>query len=171
MHIITLPRMVALAGALAVAWGAGSCAGDPTGPPPDDAIIVAFDQSLDQWPDDDWDFQDAAVVGDSLALGIGYGGGCADHDLHLLAVTGFAQRLELVAPGSPLPAALVPLFLSHDAHDDPCEAYITRTLRFDLRPLRAEFRRQFGDGPGRIILRVPTGQGSADSVSIDFTFD
>ena len=111
------------------------------------------------------------MVGDSLELGIAYGGGCTDHDLHLLAVGGFAQRLERVAPGSPLPAALVSIFLSHDARGDPCDAYVTRTLRFDLRPLRAEFRHQFGDAPGRIILRVPAGQGSADTVSVDYTFD
>ena len=165
------PGIVLLVAALPILWGAGSCERGPTDLGPDDAIIVAFDQSLDGWPRDDWDFLDVSLDGDHLELEVAYPGGCRTHELRLLAVGGFDQRLASVEPGSPLPAALVPLFLAHDAHGDPCEAYLTRSQRFDLQPLRAEFRRQLGDGPGRIILRVPRGQGSADSVSVDFIFD
>lgn len=168
---ITLPRIGVLVGALVVLGGAASCADGPTALTSDDAIIIAFDQSLEQWPRDDWDFQDASLDDGHLELAIAYGGGCRPHELQLLAVGGFEQRLALVAPGTPLPAAIVRVFLAHDANDDPCEAYITRTLNFDLEPLRAEFRRQLGDGPGRIILRIPRGQGSADSVSVDYTFE
>lgn len=168
---LNTPATALLVAALPILWGAGSCERGPTGLGPDDAIIVAFDQSLDSWPRDGWDFLGVSLDGDHLEVEFAYAGGCRTHELRLLAVDGFEQRLASVEPDSPLPAALVPLFLAHDAHDDPCEAYITRNRRFDLAPLRAEFRRQLGDGPGRIILRVPKGQGSADSVSVDYTFD
>ena len=166
--MVTLPRL-ALVGALAalgIVGGVVSCDGDPTLPDPGGEIIVAFGEPLDRWPADGWDFDDAVVVDDSLRLTISYAGGCRTHELWLLAVDGF-----VMLPDAGLsPTVAVPLRVAHDAHGDPCEAYITRTETFGLDPLHAAFRDRYGDIPGRIILRIPVGQGSADTTAIDFTF-
>lgn len=163
----TLPRTVALVGALAICGGAGSCDGDPVRPEPGGEIIVAFDQDLDRWPRDDWDFVDAGVVDGALELSVAYGGGCRTHQLWLLAVDGF----QALPDAGPVPTVAVPLLLAHDAYGDPCDAYITRTDTFDLQPLRATFRNAFGSGPGRVILRIPTGHGSPDSTAVDLVIE
>lgn len=160
----TLPRTVALVGALVLLGGAGPCGGDPLLPEPGGEIIVAFGDDLDRWPRDDWDFMDAAVLDEGLELTVAYGGGCRSHELWLLAVDGF----QSLPDAGPTPTVSVPLLLAHDAHDDPCDAYLTRTDTFDLRPVRAAFRDGGGHDPARIILRIPAGQGSADTVGVDF---
>lgn len=160
----TLPETVVLVGALVLLGGAGPCGGDPLLPEPGGPIIVAFGDDLDRWPRDDWDFMDAAVVGEGLELTVAHGGGCQSHEFWLLAVDGFQSLHD----AGPTPTLTVPILLAHDAHDDPCDAYLTRTDTFDLQPLRAAFRDAVTDGPARIILRIPAGQGSADTVGVDF---
>ena len=163
-------RTAALATTLLTAGAITACEADPTGPrlpEPGDRIIVAFDQSLDPWPRDAWDLVDANVIDDYLELATEYGGGCRTHQLWLLAVDGW----ERLPDAGVTPTAAVPILLAHEANDDPCEALIRRTERFDLAPLRAEFTEFFDTTTGRIILRIPTGQGSPDTVSVDFVLD
>lgn len=151
---------IALAGALFL-FGPGACNNDPSGLPEPGSVIVAFDDDLARWPADDWDLDTAAVATDSLELSIFYGGGCQTHELWLLAVNGLH---ELPSAG-PTPTASVPMRLAHDAHNDPCDAYIHRTESFDLDPLLDAFRAEYP--VGRLLLRVPTGQGGADSVTVE----
>jgi hypothetical protein len=55
-----------------------------------------------------------------------FSGGCAQHDFTLLD-TGVATRS--IPPQHRLR-------IVHDAHGDSCEAYLSRTLTFDISPLR-----------------------------------
>jgi hypothetical protein len=161
-----LPRAV-LVGALVFLGGAGSCGDDPTGlPAPAGRVIVAFGEDLDRWPADPWDFQAAELHDGSLHLTVAFGGGCRTHRLWLLAIDGFRTLRD----AGPTPTVAVPIRLAHDADNDPCDAYVTRTEAFDLDPLRQAFRQQIASGPGRILLRIPRGQGSADTTTVDFLF-
>lgn len=158
-----LSRILALTAALLVLAGVGPCDDDLLLPEPGDQITVAFDQPLDHWPRDGWTLNQATLVDGALEFEIAYGGGCRTHELWLLAVDDF----HVLPTAGPTPTVTVPLFLAHDAHNDLCEAWITRTESFGLDPLRAAFRDRFGTTPGRIILRVPEGQGSRDTTSVD----
>ena len=158
----TLPTVLR-AGALALFGASAACQPDLTLPEPEGEVLIAFDGDLERWPLDAWALDTAFVAGDSLALTVSYGGGCESHEFWLLAVDGFH---ELPTAG-PVPTASVALFLAHDDHDDRCEAYVTRTESFHLGPLWSAFQDRFP--AGRLQLRIPTGQGSADSVTVEFT--
>ncbi len=82
---------------------------------------------------------DADVLGDTLAIQISYSGGCRTHEFQLLD-TGIATK-------SIPPQHL--LSLVHVLSDDPCEAFLTRILFFDLLPLKNKY-----ENLGSVALRI-----------------
>ena len=136
----------------------------PTLPPPGSSIIIDFDSSQEIWPRDAWDFGTAAFVDGALEIEVAFGGGCRDHDFWLVGVRGFR---DLPSAG-PATTVAVPILLAHDSRGDSCDAYITESLRFDLQPLREAFDAVYGNRAGRVVLRVPLGQGAADTLSLDY---
>ncbi|MDX1674044.1 MAG: hypothetical protein R3314_04485 [Longimicrobiales bacterium] len=161
----TMPPISALATALVMCGGTAACDSDPVLPPPGSAILIDFDASQELWPKDGWDFGAATVIDDEfLEIQVSFAGGCRPHDFWLVAVRGF----HYLPTAGPTPTVAVPILLAHDAHGDPCEAYLTETSRFDLQPLRDVFEAQSGGRTGRVILRIPMGQGAADTTSIDY---
>ena len=50
------------------------------------------------------------------------------------------------------PPVQLPVVLTHDANEDPCEAYPTRQLRFDLTPIRERYRAAYGLDSGTVLL-------------------
>jgi hypothetical protein len=157
-HAGTRSRFGALPGFLLAA----ACASGLLLPEPDGEIIVDFEGVYSSWPDDDWQLQGARVEGPGIELSVGHAGGCKDHDFWLVAVDGFAQ----LPSAGPVPRVAVPVLLAHDAHGDPCEAYLTPELQFDLQPLVSAYRNEFATAPADIFLRIPTGQNGADTVSV-----
>lgn len=123
-------------------------------PGPEDRIIVAFGQDVSAYPTDDWELAEGALDGDTLALTVQYAGGCRDHEFRLLAVDDWIPLPD----AGPTPTVGVPLLLSHDADDDPCEAWLTTTLRFGLDPLRDAYRDAYGDGLARLLLQITDGR-------------
>lgn len=127
---------------------------------PDDeqtAVEVAFGRDRSDFAGAAWTLRDATVEGDTLVLEIRHGGGCARHSYRVVAVEGF---LALPDAG-PVPAVAVPLALSHDDGGDLCEALLFRTVRRDLAPLRDAYRERVSPtGAARLLLRIPTGEGS-----------
>jgi len=65
------------------------------------------------------------ISGDSLTLDVSHDGDCAVHDYALC----YSDEILDTAPET------VAIRLSHDAHDDSCNAVRNERLRFDLRPL------------------------------------
>lgn len=117
-------------------------------------IIVDFDSRPEDWQHDPLTLRRYSLEGHVLELDVEYGGGCKEHDLDLVAWGGFLESFPVQ----------VNVLLSHDGHDDACEALIMRTLRFYLVPLRDEFvppHRDGGPGATTLILRlnVPDGEG------------
>jgi len=84
------------------------------------------------------------VETDTLALRVQYSGGCAEHTFQLVAGRAFMES-------SPVQAG-VQLF--HDANGDVCRAQLTETVRFDLAPLKKQYREQYGRGAGVMLLRL-----------------
>ncbi|MFT5128824.1 MAG: hypothetical protein ACI8W8_002443 [Rhodothermales bacterium] len=66
---------------------------------------------------------------DELQLECAYGGGCETHDLDLLAT-----RYVFDAT-----TAVVDLIVTHDSHNDACEAFLSSTHRFDLTPIKKAY--------------------------------
>jgi hypothetical protein len=64
---------------------------------------------------------------DELKLNISYSGGCKEHAVELYA-------LKEIQKSNP---AQVTLLLSHNSNGDMCEAYITKTVPFDLNVLKS----------------------------------
>ena len=99
--------------------------------------------------DDDYALNAAGIAGDTLTLNLSYGGG-AEHEFTLVAAETFMES-------SPVQLAV---HLAHDAHGDPCEAWLTTDYEFDLTAIRDRYRQQYGSAAGRIVLLlagIPAG--------------
>ena len=88
-------------------------------------IIIDYDY-FHNAPTDDFVFNYVELTGDILEISVSYGGGCEEHDFDLIFDGLFLESYPVIAP----------TLLSHDSHDDPCEAWITEILFFDLTPLK-----------------------------------
>jgi hypothetical protein len=76
---------------------------------------------------------EAFVDGDCLQIKLSYSGGCKEHTIDL------ARMHPWTASSSTVPT----FEIRHNAHNDMCEAYFTRELRFDLTPLKLEGKKEF----------------------------
>jgi hypothetical protein len=88
--------------------------------------------------------QSACLDGNELVIEVAHSGGCAQHTYDLL----WDGRIIETFPVS------IDLLLRHDSHGDTCEAYLMRTLRFDVSELGAV-------GEARIRVAGPDGQSVA----------
>lgn len=78
--------------------------------------------------------------GDVFDVDVTHGGGCATHDYTLCYGPEFLESFPVQTP----------LRLIHDAHDDSCDALISRSLHFDLKPLADTYARAY-HAPSGII--------------------
>lgn len=85
----------------------------------------------------------AVIENNELVMSVSYSGGCATHLIDLYAYTGILKS-------NPPQMNLV---LSHNANNDMCEAYITKTIRFDLNKIKEYLGGQVG-GTGTVILNI-----------------
>jgi hypothetical protein len=125
-------------------------------------IIVDFDSQPADWPRDALVLRESSLQNPNLLLEVEYGGGCRDHELDLVAWGGWLESFPVQ----------VNVQLAHEDFDDPCDALIQKSLRFDLTPLKAAYEESYGAGdPGSttIIMRltVPDGRGPR---SISYSF-
>jgi hypothetical protein len=81
----------------------------------------------ENYPQDPFNVNSVKVIGDSIHLSVSYSGGCMYHEFTLGVVWP-----ECGTP--PVPPPL--LYLCHNGNDDPCEAYPTETITFDLSLLK-----------------------------------
>jgi hypothetical protein len=108
-------------------------------------VVVDFGTRPDKWPQDPLTIEDAGVAGDFLDVRVGYSGGCRTHDIHAVAWGGWMESHPVQ----------VRVYLSHDDRGDPCDAIITRDLRFDLRPLKIAYEDAYGIGaPGTTTVLI-----------------
>ena len=77
-------------------------------------------------PVNGFDIDSTAVAAETLLVYVAYGGGCKEHDFSLFGSTAWAESVPPV-----MPAVII-----HDGHWDTCEAWLHKTLRFDLSPIQ-----------------------------------
>ncbi|KAF0151220.1 MAG: hypothetical protein FD143_2159 [Ignavibacteria bacterium] len=87
----------------------------------------------------------ANIEKDELVMSVSYGGGCANHIIDLYSYTGILKS-------NPPQMNLV---MSHNANNDMCEAYITKTFRFDL----SKIKKYLGGQTGTVILNTAGTDG------------
>ena len=98
---------------------------------------------------DAFEVDSVSVSGDTLVVRVRYSGGCKEHDFFVVGSQDWVQS----AP------PLMDVVVIHDGHLDPCEAWVTQTLRIGLAPIR-ELR-----GSGVVIIAV---QHAPDTVLYSF---
>lgn len=84
-----------------------------------------------------------------LVLETRYGGGCGRHDLDVVVLPAWRESYPVQ----------VDLDLAHEDHDDPCDALVDRTVRFDLTPLAEAYGARYGTGPGALELHLAPASG------------
>jgi len=126
-------------------------------------IIVALEADPDAFPNDPLFVDDAQVVGQALEASVSFGGGCASHEIDLVAFGGWLESFPVQ----------VNVFLSHEDNDDPCDAQLSETRSFDLMPLAEAYRSVYGPGdPGEtvVVLRLQDSAQPSGVRLIDYVF-
>ena len=106
-------------------------------------IIIFDDINSVDISNDAVSINEVSVDNDTLKLNVSYSGGCKEHEFKLFGSSNIAE--------SNPPQAQI--FLSHNANNDACEAYITEELAFDLSPLKDSYKQIFQDN-GPLLLRI-----------------
>ncbi len=106
-------------------------------------------EQVNDWPSDDFRLTDVSVDRDSLMTSVEYGGGCESHEFNLIAGDRFYGEEENT----------VDIIISHNSHDDPCEALLRRTITFDLEPIQERYRENYSGRAGVIQLNLKTEDG------------
>jgi hypothetical protein len=83
------------------------------------------------------------VGGSTLQFALHFGGGCEAHDIEA-----FAQAKPGNKPG-------IDIYLSHNAHDDRCEAWLSSTYRIDLAAEIAQMQQSQGHGQLQVRIFTP----------------
>ncbi len=110
-------------------------------------VVIDRAQSVGtgQWGSDAYELVDAAIEGDALIATVSYGGGCRDHEFTLV----LADTFMMMDP------VRLQATLAHEANEDPCEAWLTEKLTFDLAAVKA-----LHGGSGTVVLLLSVADGS-----------
>jgi hypothetical protein len=84
------------------------------------------------------------IEGDSIRIGVSFGGGCAEHQLQLIADVVWAESYPVQVGAR----------LAHEDNDDACDGLITGSLSFDLSPLKRVYQASYQSRTGKIALRL-----------------
>ncbi len=110
----------------------------------DNSTILVQNLVEDNWPNDLFTINSAYIdSNDSLVASVSYSGGCKEHIIALIISTGFEKSLPVQTKA----------MISHEGNDDMCEAYVTKTLKFSLLPLRDYYVKRYG-GNASIIIHL-----------------
>ncbi len=72
--------------------------------------------------------RDASIIGDSLTMLVAFGGGCKPHDFKVISNGAMMKSMP----------PQMNVMLSHDAHDDMCEALLSQDVTVSLEPLKQQ---------------------------------
>ena len=93
---------------------------------------------------DEYELNAAAIVGDTLAVTVSYGGGCEEHLFALDASGAFAESD---------PVQLM-VSLAHNANGDACQRWVTQDYCFSLAPLKTRYQEEYQQDSGTIVLQL-----------------
>ena len=106
--------------------------------------VLSDQLDASRWPSDPITVENASVSGDTLAISVNHGGGCARHSYQLVISRTWMESNPVQ----------VPALLSHDAHGDTCKALLRRDLRFSLTPLANAYRAAYQQAHGTVSIRL-----------------
>ncbi len=122
-------------------------------------IIIVDSDSAISTHRDPVELRQSSLKRDTLTLLVSYSGGCEKHDFALYGLSYFMKSNPVQSN----------IYLTHDAHGDLCEAYITEKLLFDLTPLKEIYKERHGDyGPIIIHVFMPGSPISVQTFRYDF---
>lgn len=107
-------------------------------------VVIAENTDAPQWPSDPVTIISAVVKGDTLELWASYGGGCRAQSFLLLSDAAWMESYPVQ----------VGVRLARDDQDDPCDALLSRMLRFDLSPLKTAYNEAYRTTTGIIRLNI-----------------
>ncbi|MFX1535532.1 MAG: hypothetical protein ACFFDI_15000 [Promethearchaeota archaeon] len=120
----------------------------------DDLIDGSYYQNA---PRDPLSISSIELNNDILNAKVSFSGGCKGHNFALIASRGFMESDPVQ----------INVLLSHDAHNDLCEAWITEDLAFDLSPLKEAWQQAYQQTSGTIIIHL---EGGEESISLTYDF-
>jgi hypothetical protein len=107
-------------------------------------FVIITEQPPDSLQLDPFSLRSLSISGDTLTMTITHGGGCKEHNYTLFMSPGvFLESYPVQAN----------LFLRHEDNDDACDALITATLKFNLRPV-ADLYQYYYRGKDEIIINA-----------------
>ena len=126
-------------------------------------MIVDLEGMLQNLPRDPVDIGAISIVVHTMEAELSFSGGCADHEIDLVANNGWLESQPVQ----------VGLFFSHEDNDDPCDAWLTETRFFDLRPLSEAYQAVYGTadpGTTTLVLRIEDPDEPGDVRLVDYVF-
>ena len=102
-----------------------------------------------RWGEDPYELVAIGLDGDALTATVSYGGGCRDHEFTLVLADAFMMTDPVRLRAT----------LAHAADDDPCEAWLTEDIAFDLTPVRKLYG-DSGHQGGTVVLMLSLADGT-----------
>jgi hypothetical protein len=128
---------------------------------PGNDIVLSNGADLSEFKTDAVNIDTAYITNDSVSFNVDYGGGCKEHRFSLLAASYFLESFPVQ----------VNILLSHDSNDDKCKALVTKTgIKFNLAPIKNEYRKSYGSGGSTMILNIFTGNKQDRAVQLTYNF-
>lgn len=127
---------------------------------PVDGEVIVTDDPPNWFLNDPYQLDSMSIDGDVVNLSISYSGGCQVHDFELLMTpSAFFESHPRQAN----------LYLRHDDHDDPCDAFLSGVLSFDLRSIAHLYELAYG-GLEPIIVNVHNLSGTPPYEKLNSTY-
>lgn len=126
---------------------------------PESIIMLDEGAQIDTLSSDAASVEAASLHGSTLRMKVSYSGGCKEHDFKLYGSSAFVET-------SPVGAEI---YLTRDANGDTCEAWLTRELSFDVRPVVRTYKQMYPDGD-RFFINVHEpagGSGAFEHIEAD----
>lgn len=123
--------------------------------------VALTNQSADSLHRDIFTLDTVSVEQDVLIADVSHSGGCREHFYGLyMSPPAFKESFPVQAD----------LFLAHYGNDDPCDAIIRETRKFDIRPIAEAYQNSYGR-LDPIILNVHwlENDGQVKEISIEYT--
>ncbi len=106
-------------------------------------------------PQDGQNVNSVTIENDVLLVEVAYGGGCETHEFGLCWDGAFAESDPVQ----------ISTFIAHDGHDDPCDAFPSEQLAFDLVPLKTAWQEGYQTESGTIEIHL---DGWGESILYSF---
>ncbi len=123
-------------------------------------IKILSEPEVRALPRDAVEIDSVSIENDVITFKVTYGGGCAEHDFILANFGGFMESWPVQTK----------VLLSHDDHDDPCDALETRQIKFNLTPLKILYKTQYPNTDGIIVLQIIGPETSLPVLQIRYRF-